>query len=83
MTFRQAFTRCLSILGKQLVIADKLGITESSLSKKLAGDSGWSESEIDIIITSSQLEIAEVDEYKKQIASLKEAMRIILEGEKT
>lgn len=82
MTFRQAFTKCLSILGKQVVIADKLGVSESSLSKKLAGESGWSESEIDLIISLAQLEIAEVDEYKKQITSLKEAMRIILEGEK-
>ena len=81
MKFNGLVTTALAKAGKQETLATALEMSASSLSKRLNGETGWSDSDIDKLIDYTGLEICKSDEYKKKITTLKEAMKLLLNGD--
>jgi len=71
--FRKALNEAIAITGKQENLASTLGITPATLSRKINGESGWHEEEINKIfelagdaneVLKAQLEYIEALEKK-------------------
>lgn len=69
--FRVIINRAMALAGgKQTLLAEALGISEGCLSKKVNGDSGWFEGEIDGLIRAAGLIIVpkrEIEEGKRAL----------------
>ena len=78
MTFTQFIAFVLQKAGKQENLASVLEISPAALSKKLNGESGWTEREINKLLKYAEHEICDSANYKHQIKTFKEAMKILL-----
>lgn len=78
MDFTEFLKRILMRAGKQETVANELGLSPSSLSKRLSGEVGWSEKELNKLLEYGNFVIEDKDECRKQISVLKEAMKILL-----
>lgn len=55
MDFRQVINRCIKEAGNQENLARSLDMSPAALCKKISGDSGWYEHEIDKIVEFAQV----------------------------
>jgi len=74
MTFRDAVGKALIKAGKQESLAIELDLSPSSLSKKLTGETGWSETEINKLIEIAECEVIE----KGKVKALMQTLKVIL-----
>jgi len=74
MTFRDVTVKALTKAGKQESLAIQLDLSPSSLSKKLSGETGWSETEINKLIEIAECEVIE----KGRIKVLMQTLKVVL-----
>lgn len=82
MNFTELVRLALTKAGKQDSLAITLDLSPSALSKRINNEVGWGEKEINTLLDFTQSEVVSVDQYKKKLLTLKEAMKILLDGEK-
>ena len=80
MNFTSLLQFALNKAGKQETLAVALDLSPSGLSRRINGEIGWDEKEIDKLLDYTKYEIASVDEYSKTVNTLKDAMKILLNG---
>ena len=68
----------IKTLGKQEHLATALDLAPSALSRRLNGEIGWQETEINKLLEITDCEICANGDNKKKIENLKETLRIIL-----
>lgn len=71
MTFRDIISKALTKQGKQENLATALDLSPSSLSKKLSGETFWSEREIDRLLEITTCEIVERGRVHSLMMTLK------------
>jgi hypothetical protein len=80
MQFSNLILAALEKAGKQESLAPILDLSPSALSKRMNSEVGWTESEINKLLDYTKSEIVSVEEYSKKIETLKDAMKILLNG---
>ena len=81
MNFSNLLSVALSKAGKQETLATELDLSPSGLSKRINGEIGWSEKEFNKLLEYTSFEIASMEEHSKTIETLKNAMKILLNGD--
>ncbi len=80
MMFRDILNMALHNAGNQENLAAKMDISPSALSKKLKGEAGWSENDLDVIFRESvfcgQCQLR----HNQEVAALSETIHIILKN---
>lgn len=82
MNFSNLLSIALTKAGKQETLAIELDLSPSGLSKRINGEIGWAEKEINRIFEYTNFEVASIDEYSKTVNTLKDAMKILLNGDR-
>lgn len=67
--------------GKQESLAIILDLAPSALSKRINGEIGWHEHDIDRLLVFSGLKIVSITESEGKIKTLKEALKIMMEDD--
>lgn len=80
--FREILNKALQNAGNQENLAIKLDLSPSALSKKLKGETGWNETDIDNIFEVSQFCAACAESHEKEINALSETLRVVLHRRK-
>lgn len=80
MNFTSLLQVAMNKAGKQETLATELDLSPSGLSRRINGEIGWDEKEINKLLEYVNFEIASVDEYSKTVNTLKDAMKILLNG---
>ena len=83
MMFNDLVVAALAKAGKQETLAILLDMGPSSLSKRMNGEVGWMEKEVNKLLEYTGLAIHDPHEQSEKIETLKNAMKILLNGEKS
>lgn len=67
--------------GKQESLAVVLDLAPSALSKRINGETGWQEKEMDRLFEFAGFEIVDAAAGKRKLSALKETLKIILSEE--
>lgn len=78
MTYQELKTLAVKSKGKQELLAMALDMGPSALSRKLNGETGWAEKEIETLLDIAGCEIIERGKGTEQIETLKEAIKILV-----
>lgn len=78
MNFAALLQVALKKAGKHETLAIALDLSPSVLSRRLNGENGWGEKEIDRLLTYTECEVASPAENSGKIDALKKTLRIIL-----
>lgn len=78
MNFTNLLSIALTKAGKYETLAIALDLSPSGLSRRINGEIGWSEKEINKLLEYTDYEILSKKEYTRQINILKEAIKILL-----
>jgi hypothetical protein len=78
MNFTQLLSVSIAKAGKHETLAALLDVSPSGLSKRINGEVGWAEKEINALLEYAGYEVLSIQEYTKKINTLKEAMKILL-----
>lgn len=78
MDFAMLLHRAIEKAGKQEILAAELGLASSALSRRISGEVGWQEKELNSLLEYAGCKIVDQAESKKKIEALKETLRIIL-----
>jgi uncharacterized protein YggU (UPF0235/DUF167 family) len=81
--FREILNKALQNTGNQENLAIKLDISPSALSKKMKGEAGWNETDLDILFSISEFCDSCKANHHKEIDSLADSLRVILERRNT
>lgn len=68
--------------GKNESLATILDLSPSGLSRRINGETGWDEKDINKLLEFTGHEFLSIEEYSKKIETLKDAMKILLNGDK-
>ena len=79
---RDLITRAIQQKGSQKAVAIELGIEESALSRKIAGETGWRDEDLTALISSMGMEIVPVNHFKDKEKAYKTVLRTLLEDQK-
>lgn len=79
MNFCDFLQVALKKAGKQDQLAIILDLSPSALSKRLNGEVGWAEKEINNLLVYTDCEIANSGDFSSKIQTLKNTLKIILE----
>lgn len=78
--FRTILNRAVANCGNQENFSFAIDVSASCLSKKMKGEVGWNEKEIDKIFELSEFCDVCSGKHKKEMDALTETIRVILEG---
>jgi len=78
MTFSGLLQIALKRAGKHETLAAALDLSPSGLSRRINGETGWMQGEIDRLFEYADCEVASSAETAMKIRTLKEALRIAL-----
>ncbi len=78
MTFAKLLNLAIQKAGKQEQLAVRLDLAPSALSKRLNGEVGWQETEIDKLLDFAGCDISD-QSVNAKITNLKQTIKIILE----
>lgn len=81
--FREILNKALSVAGNQENLAAQMDLSPSALSKKLKGEAGWSESDLDVLFRVSAFCEACNARHVQETEALSETIRIILKNKHT
>lgn len=81
MNFTTLISDAIVRAGKQETLAIELDLSPSALSKRLSGETGWSEREINKLLEITKYEICSIEAHSQKIETLKNAMKILLNGD--
>ncbi len=82
MNFAALLRVALKKAGKHEVLAVALDLSPSVLSRRINGENGWTEKEIDNLLEYTGCEVASAGEFSTKINALKETLKIILNDTK-
>jgi len=81
MNFTSLLQVALTKASKNENLATILDLAPSSLSRRINGETGWDEKDINKLLEFTGYELLSLEEYSKKIETLKGAMKILLNGE--
>jgi DNA-binding transcriptional regulator YdaS (Cro superfamily) len=81
--FREILNRALAVAGNQENLASKMDVSPSALSKKLKGEAGWSENDLDVIFRVSEFCAECQNRHSQEVAALSETIHIILKNKQS
>jgi hypothetical protein len=76
--FREILNKALQHTGNQENLATKMDLSPSALSKKLKGESGWNETDIDNLFVISQFCTSCSESHSKEVDAMSETLRVVL-----
>jgi predicted nuclease with TOPRIM domain len=79
MNFRDLLSLALQKTGKNEALASALDLSPSDFSKRVNGQTGWQESDINKLLDLAGAEIASREDTAEKINVLKKALKIVLE----
>lgn len=79
MQFNELVQLAIHNAGKQETLAIVLDLAPSALSKRINGEVGWTEKEIDKLFAYTTHKIADTSESDGKVKTLKDALKIIME----
>ena len=82
MNFAGLLQVALKKAGKHEVLALALDLSPSVLSRRINGENGWTEREIDRLLAYTECEVSNSVETSAKIHALKETLKIVLNEEK-
>ena len=82
MNFAGLLQVALKKAGKNEVLAVALDLSPSVLSRRINGENGWSEKEIDRLLEYTSCEVSNASETSAKINALKETLKIVLNDDK-
>ena len=80
--FREILNKALQTAGNQENLAVKLDLSPSALSKKMKGEAGWCEADIDVLFKVSAFCEKCQERHTQETNALSETIRIILKNKK-
>jgi transcriptional regulator with XRE-family HTH domain len=80
--FREIVNKALQHAGNQENLATKMDLSPSALSKKLKGETGWNETDIDNLFEVSQFCTSCSDSHTKELDAMFETLRVVLHRRK-
>lgn len=81
MNFAGLLQVALKKAGKHETLAVALDLSPSVLSRRMNGENGWSEAEINRLLEYTECEVSKSAETSAKINALKETLRIVLNEE--
>lgn len=82
MNFSQLIQAAIGKAGKQETLATALGFAPSALSKRINGEVGWQEEEINKLLSYMDMDMVDKSECEKKINTLKATIKLLLEDNK-
>lgn len=81
MNFANLLHVALKKAGKNELLAIALDLSPSVLSRRINGENGWSEKEIDRLLEYTACDITNSNDYSAKLHALKQTLKIVLNEE--
>ena len=80
MNFISLLSNAIKKAGKQETLATDLGLSPSGLSRRINGETGWAEKDINKLLEYTDCQFASLYETEKKIKVLQDTITILLMG---